>query len=239
MSHDTASFFPPHRVLIREAGTIKQTAAAGLKVKGKSTPLSPRVLSDASSKKQDRWVGARLRENTEGPTAPERLPSSPRPGAGSAESLAATGVIERFRGKKTRQKHHQANQLFTMKLALPRVSARSARRGNNGPPTALAISLATSMTSSPSSSSSSSLSDTRRPFSVLKRPPPNYPVHVPLTGLERVGLAIGSGIGSFLNPYRGGKQPENPAPEPPPKKGRGKRKKKREKETNTTRPPAM
>ncbi|KAJ4416059.1 Ubiquinone biosynthesis protein [Gnomoniopsis sp. IMI 355080] len=44
---------------------------------------------------------------------------------------------------------------------------------------------------------------TRRPFSVLDRPPPNYPGHVPLTYVERAGLAIGSGIMSFMNPYRG------------------------------------
>ncbi|KAK6952400.1 Ubiquinone biosynthesis protein [Daldinia eschscholtzii] len=43
----------------------------------------------------------------------------------------------------------------------------------------------------------------RRSFSVLNRPPPNYPGHVPLTGLERAALAVGSGIVSFLDPYRG------------------------------------
>ncbi|KIW40370.1 ubiquinone biosynthesis protein coq4, mitochondrial [Exophiala oligosperma] len=41
-----------------------------------------------------------------------------------------------------------------------------------------------------------------RAFSVLNRPPPNYPGHVPLTGVERVGLAVGSAITSLLNPYR-------------------------------------
>lgn len=48
------------------------------------------------------------------------------------------------------------------------------------------------------------LSSSRRPFSVLDRPPPNYPGHVPLTHVERAGLALGSGIMSFINPYRGG-----------------------------------
>lgn len=43
-----------------------------------------------------------------------------------------------------------------------------------------------------------------RQFSVLSRPPPNYPGHVPLTTLERGALAIGSAFGSLLNPYRAG-----------------------------------
>lgn len=41
-------------------------------------------------------------------------------------------------------------------------------------------------------------------FSVLNRPPPSYPGHVPLTGLERAGLAIGSGLWSIIDPRRGG-----------------------------------
>ncbi|CAK3795110.1 Ubiquinone biosynthesis COQ4, mitochondrial [Lecanosticta acicola] len=41
-----------------------------------------------------------------------------------------------------------------------------------------------------------------RSFSVLNRPPPNYPGHVPLTWLERGALAIGSAFGSLKNPYR-------------------------------------
>ncbi|KAK7739000.1 Ubiquinone biosynthesis protein [Cytospora paraplurivora] len=45
--------------------------------------------------------------------------------------------------------------------------------------------------------------NTRRPFSILNRPPPNYPGHVPLTRIERAGLAIGSGLISLANPYRG------------------------------------
>jgi hypothetical protein len=43
-----------------------------------------------------------------------------------------------------------------------------------------------------------------RPFSVLNRPAPSYEGHVPLTPTERLGLALGSGLGSFLNPRRGG-----------------------------------
>lgn len=41
-----------------------------------------------------------------------------------------------------------------------------------------------------------------RTFSVLNRPAPNYPGHVPLTSVERLGLAVGSAITSLLNPYR-------------------------------------
>ncbi|KAL2209262.1 coenzyme Q biosynthesis protein Coq4 [Sarocladium strictum] len=41
-----------------------------------------------------------------------------------------------------------------------------------------------------------------RHFSVFNRPPPNYPGHVPLTRVERAGLAVGSGIMSLINPYR-------------------------------------
>ena len=41
-----------------------------------------------------------------------------------------------------------------------------------------------------------------RPFSVLNRPPPNYPGHVPLNTVERLGLAVGSAITSLIDPYR-------------------------------------
>jgi len=44
---------------------------------------------------------------------------------------------------------------------------------------------------------------TIRTFSVLSRPPPNYPGHVPLTIPERVLLAAGSAVASFINPRRG------------------------------------
>ena len=43
-----------------------------------------------------------------------------------------------------------------------------------------------------------------RLFSVVHRPSPNYEGHVPLTTLERGALAIGSALGSLLNPRRGG-----------------------------------
>ncbi|CAJ2504517.1 Uu.00g119110.m01.CDS01 [Anthostomella pinea] len=43
----------------------------------------------------------------------------------------------------------------------------------------------------------------RRPFSVLNRPPPNYPGHIPLTRIERAALAVGSGVISFFDPRRG------------------------------------
>ncbi|KMP00296.1 ubiquinone biosynthesis protein COQ4 [Coccidioides immitis H538.4] len=42
-----------------------------------------------------------------------------------------------------------------------------------------------------------------REFSVLNRPQPNYPGHIPLTPIERGALAIGSAVGSLLNPRRG------------------------------------
>ena len=45
-----------------------------------------------------------------------------------------------------------------------------------------------------------------RCFSVLNRPPPNYEGHVPLTRTERLGLALGSGLWSFIDPRRGGAQ---------------------------------
>jgi ubiquinone biosynthesis protein COQ4 len=41
-----------------------------------------------------------------------------------------------------------------------------------------------------------------RSFSVLNRPAPNYPGHVPLNSYERVGLAVGSAITSLIDPYR-------------------------------------
>jgi hypothetical protein len=43
-----------------------------------------------------------------------------------------------------------------------------------------------------------------RCFSILNRPTPSYEGHIPLTIVERLGLAFGSGIGSFVDPRRGG-----------------------------------
>jgi ubiquinone biosynthesis protein COQ4 len=43
-----------------------------------------------------------------------------------------------------------------------------------------------------------------RHFSVLNRPPPNYPGHVPLTRIEKAGLAVGSAVMSLIDPHRGG-----------------------------------
>ncbi|ODA78626.1 hypothetical protein RJ55_06008 [Drechmeria coniospora] len=59
----------------------------------------------------------------------------------------------------------------------------------------------TSKASSASSTSSASPASSRR-FSALHRPPPNYAGHVPLTGVERAGLAIGASLMSLFNPYR-------------------------------------
>ncbi|PMD14375.1 ubiquinone biosynthesis protein coq4, mitochondrial [Hyaloscypha hepaticicola] len=42
-----------------------------------------------------------------------------------------------------------------------------------------------------------------RHFSVLNRPPPNYPGHVPLTRIEKAGLAVGSAVMSLMDPHRG------------------------------------
>lgn len=46
---------------------------------------------------------------------------------------------------------------------------------------------------------------TYRGFSVLNRPSPNYPGHVPLTSVEKGILAIGSAVGAIIDPYRHGK----------------------------------
>ncbi|EPS26651.1 Ubiquinone biosynthesis protein coq4 [Penicillium oxalicum] len=43
---------------------------------------------------------------------------------------------------------------------------------------------------------------TCRSFSILNRPKPNYPGHVPLTTIERGALALGSAFGSLINPRR-------------------------------------
>ena len=43
-----------------------------------------------------------------------------------------------------------------------------------------------------------------RCFSVLARPPPQYVGHTPLTRIERLALAVGSGVMSFVDPRRGG-----------------------------------
>jgi len=43
----------------------------------------------------------------------------------------------------------------------------------------------------------------RRQFSILNRPPSTYPGHIPLTSIERIGLAVGSAVASLANPRRG------------------------------------
>ncbi|KAG5988208.1 Ubiquinone biosynthesis protein [Claviceps spartinae] len=53
-----------------------------------------------------------------------------------------------------------------------------------------------------SSTSSSTSTPKDRKFSVLHRPPPNYPGHVPLTTTERLAMAIGSSAMALMNPYR-------------------------------------
>ncbi|KAE9980194.1 Ubiquinone biosynthesis protein [Venturia inaequalis] len=56
--------------------------------------------------------------------------------------------------------------------------------------------------SKPSSISSGLPLATYRTFSILNRPPPNYEGHVPLTRIERAGLAAGSALWSFFDPTR-------------------------------------
>ncbi|KAI1499984.1 coenzyme Q biosynthesis protein Coq4-domain-containing protein [Biscogniauxia marginata] len=61
-----------------------------------------------------------------------------------------------------------------------------------------------SLAPSAAAASSSTVADPpSRRFSVVNRPPPNYPGHVPLTRAERAALAVGAGVMSLLDPYRG------------------------------------
>lgn len=57
---------------------------------------------------------------------------------------------------------------------------------------------------SPTPSYTCGRSSVLRSFSVLTRPTPKYEGHIPLTSIERASLAIGSALGSILNPRRGG-----------------------------------
>ncbi|KAI5246591.1 Coq4-domain-containing protein [Aureobasidium subglaciale] len=54
-----------------------------------------------------------------------------------------------------------------------------------------------------------------RSFSVLNRPKPNYPGHVPLTFVERCGLAVGSALGSMLDHHRHGTFSQSKLARPP------------------------
>ncbi|KAJ4286722.1 Ubiquinone biosynthesis protein [Kalmusia sp. IMI 367209] len=56
---------------------------------------------------------------------------------------------------------------------------------------------------SASSRGNLALPSSYRYFSVLNRPQSNYEGHIPLTRTERLGLAVGSGILSFIDPRRG------------------------------------
>ena len=76
----------------------------------------------------------------------------------------------------------------TMEAALPRLRSLNTTRQ------VLRTASCAACASSPST----------RSFSVLNRPPPNYPGHVPLTKVERASLAIGASFWSFFNPYRHG-----------------------------------
>ncbi|KAI0854937.1 Coq4-domain-containing protein [Xylaria cubensis] len=70
-------------------------------------------------------------------------------------------------------------------------------------PVAALLSIPAPTSTSTSNTTPLNVSSRTRQFSVLNRPPPNYPGHVPLTGIERAALAIGSGIMSFFDPRRG------------------------------------
>jgi hypothetical protein len=49
----------------------------------------------------------------------------------------------------------------------------------------------------------------KQSFSVLKRPPPNYEGHIPLTTIEQGAMAVSAALGSLWNPYRGGPETGN------------------------------
>lgn len=66
------------------------------------------------------------------------------------------------------------------------------------------MSLATLPARAPGSVQLVRVASYTRVFSVLNRPPPRYPGHVPLTRIERAALAVGSGLTSYFDPYRGG-----------------------------------
>ncbi|KAL2161315.1 hypothetical protein VTH06DRAFT_8535 [Thermothelomyces fergusii] len=75
-----------------------------------------------------------------------------------------------------------------MEATLRRSAALVARNNGLRPPAAAAL---------------TAVSGTHHFFSSLTRPPPNYPGHVPLTGIEKAALAIGSGLMSLRDPRRG------------------------------------
>lgn len=77
-----------------------------------------------------------------------------------------------------------------MESALPKLRSIGSARN------AITLIRATSCASCSSSSP--------RSFTSLNRSPPNYPGHVPLTRVERAGLAIGASVMSFFDPYRHG-----------------------------------
>ncbi|KAL3954955.1 hypothetical protein ACCO45_010518, partial [Purpureocillium lilacinum] len=62
--------------------------------------------------------------------------------------------------------------------------------------------LARSATCAACASCTSTSSSSTRRFSALNRPEPNYPGHVPLTRVERLGMAVGASVMSFFDPYR-------------------------------------
>lgn len=95
--------------------------------------------------------------------------------------------------------------LFSSSTDTMKTVAHTLRQGLHRPvpQSTLAISLRIPSSSHLHNTHDASRRQPTAPFSVLNRPPPNYPGHVPLTGVEKFALALGSGIGSLINPYRG------------------------------------
>ncbi|KAI5303108.1 hypothetical protein KEM56_007901, partial [Ascosphaera pollenicola] len=65
-----------------------------------------------------------------------------------------------------------------------------------------AATTASATPATPTTTTTTTSSSPPAKHTVYNRPSPNYPGHVPLTKLERLGLAVGSAVGAFFNPRR-------------------------------------